>query len=337
MANTIRIFTLNVWSGFRYNGLIRLEEYESPQTRETRFAGLLQEIGRLRPDLMCLGELNPLFTREAQVKASTGYDAFVHMGVAGVRAGRFGFPLNLREGDGIFAAPALGAEWVGRAHLGGSGYCGNTFSFHFDNLTQALLVRFRTAGGKECYFCGTHFTAAPDDSAENRRILEEYAAQMHCGRKKMFRAGRRLSNGAAMRMTEANRLLEFLRRNVPEDAPLILAGDLNAETGWMEIQTLLAAGFTDLSPASPDGKMTWDPRFNRNLSTFYAEDAQREYTSPYKKLEATDELTPRNIDHILVRNLPPQPEGCCIICADQPYEGLNLSDHFGLFAELKIE
>ncbi len=334
---TIRIFTLNVWSGFRYNGLIRLEEYEPAPIREKRFEGLLHELDRLQPDLLALGELNPLFSRERQIKNATGYDSFVHMGVAGVRVGRVGFPLNLREGDGIFARPSLHAEWIGRAHLGGNGYCGNTFSFHFDNLTQALLIRFCTPGGKDCYFCGTHFTAAPDDGPENRRLLEGYAAQMHCGRRQMFRAGRKLSDGASMRMTESRRLLEFLNRNVPDGAPLIVAGDLNAETGWMEIQTLLKAGFTDLSPASPDGRMTWDPRFNRNLSTFYAEDAQREYASPYKKLEATDELTPRNIDHILVRNLPPQPEGCCTVCADQPYEGLNLSDHFGLFAELKIE
>lgn len=335
--DTVRVFTLNVWSGFRYNGLVRLEEYESAQTREKRFEGLLRELGRLDPDVICLGELNPLFDREAQCKASTGFDSFVHMGVAGVRAGKLGFPLNLREGDGIFVRPTLDAAWIGRVHLGGSGYCGNTFSCHFDNLTQALLVRFRTPGGRDCYFCGTHFTAAPGDGPENRKLLEAYAAEMHCSRRQMFRAGRKLSDGAAMRMTEANRLLDFLQKNVPADAPLILAGDLNAETGWMEIQTLLAAGFTDLSPASPAGKMTWDPRFNTNLSTYYAEDARRPFQSPYKKLEAVDELTPRNIDHILVRNLPPQPDGCCVVCADQPYEGLNLSDHFGLFAQLNIE
>lgn len=332
----MRIYTLNVWSGFRYNGLIRFEEYESPQVRGKRFEGVLCELERLHPDLVALGELNPLFDRAEQVKSVLGYDSFLHMGVAGVRAGKFGFPLNLREGDGIFAAPALRSEWVGRAHLGGSGWCGNTFSCHFDNLTQALLVRFRTPGGKTGYFCGTHFTAAPNDSAENRRILEQYAAQMHCGHRKMFRAGRKLSDGAAMRRTESNRLLAFLRRHVPEDAPLIVAGDLNAETGWMEIQALLHAGFVDLSPTSPAGKMTWDPRFNTNLSTYYAEDARASFTSPYKKLEATDELTPRNIDHILVRNLPPQGADCCKICADQPYEGLNLSDHFGLFAELQL-
>ena len=63
---TVRVFTLNVWSGFRYNGLIRLEEYESAQIREKRFAGLLHEIERLQPDLLALGELNPLFDREKQ-------------------------------------------------------------------------------------------------------------------------------------------------------------------------------------------------------------------------------------------------------------------------------
>lgn len=118
---TIRIFTLNVWSGFRYNGLIRLEEYEPPQTREKRFEGLLREIARLEPDLLSLGELNPLFDREAQVHNATGFDSFSHMGVAGVRAGKIGFPLNLREGDGLFARPRCtpngSAEptWVGTA------------------------------------------------------------------------------------------------------------------------------------------------------------------------------------------------------------------------------
>ena len=87
---TVRVFTLNVWSGFRYNGLIRLEEYESAQIREKRFAGLLHEIERLQPDLLALGELNPLFDREKQVKDATGYDSFVHMGAC--RMGRPGTP-----------------------------------------------------------------------------------------------------------------------------------------------------------------------------------------------------------------------------------------------------
>ena len=252
-----------------------------------------------------------------------------------MRIGRFGFPVNLREGDGLFADPALEPEWAGRVHLGGRGYCGNTVSFHFSNLTQALLVKIRLGDGRDGYVCATHFTAAPDDGAENRRILEVYAEQMKCSRRQMFRAGRKLSSGAQLRLEEANRLLAFLREKVPEDAPLILAGDLNAETSWLEIRALLEAGFTDLTPARSE-KKTWDPRYNRNLQTYYTEDARRDYTSPYKKLEASDELIPRNIDHILVRGVPEQRPECCRICADGVFDGLNLSDHFGLIAEIEL-
>lgn len=329
------VFTLNIWSGFRYNGLIRLEEYESPEVRELRFQGLLREIKRLRPDVLCLGEINPLPVLARRIASAAGMRAFTHMGVAGVRAGRFGLPLNLREGDGLFVSPELEPRWIGRAHLSGRGYCGNTFSFHFSNLTQALLGKLRLADGRDCYVCATHFTAAPDDSAENRRILEAYADQMGCTRRERFRAGRRLSDGAALRATEVNRLLAFLRARVPEGAPLILAGDLNAESSWMELRMLQDAGFTDLAPCDPDRK-TWDPRYNRNLMTYYVEDARRSYHSPYKKLEATDELFPRNIDHILVRNLPPQREDCCKICAYEPIDARNISDHFGLIAELEL-
>lgn len=58
----IKLFTLNVWSGFRYHGLIRLEEYETKQVREKRFQGLCAVLRKERPDIVCLNEANPLFS-----------------------------------------------------------------------------------------------------------------------------------------------------------------------------------------------------------------------------------------------------------------------------------
>ena len=132
----IKLFTLNVWSGFRYHGLIRLEEYETKQVREKRFQGLCAVLRKERPDIVCLNEANPLFSYGKRLAEELGYVPLGHMGVAGLRAGKLGFPLNLREGDLVLASPSLSPQYIGRTHLGGKGYCGNFFSCHFDNLTQ---------------------------------------------------------------------------------------------------------------------------------------------------------------------------------------------------------
>ena len=99
----IKLFTLNVWSGFRYHGLIRLEEYETKQVREKRFQGLCAVLRKERPDIVCLNEANPLFSYGKRLAEELGYVPLGHMGVAGLRAGKLGFPLNLREGDLVLA------------------------------------------------------------------------------------------------------------------------------------------------------------------------------------------------------------------------------------------
>lgn len=331
----IKLVTLNTWSGFRYHGLVRLEEYETPQVRQTRLEGLLAFLHAEQPDIVCLNELNPLFPMLREIASHTGLMPFGHMGVAGVRVGSVGFPLNLREGDGVFVRESLAPKWVGRAHLGGKGMCGNTVSFHFDNLTQALLVRCTLPGGNSLYVCGTHFTAAPVDDAENRARLEQYAQETRCSKRRMFRAGRKLSAGSQLRREEAGKLLRFLEAHVPLDAPVLIAGDLNAECGWAELNLLACAGYRPLLP-EPSVYTTWDSVHNTNVRSFYAQDAARDYHDPYKKLEAADEMARRNIDHVFVRNLPPGAVRRCRIAATEPYQGRSISDHFALTAEFML-
>lgn len=331
----IKLFTLNVWSGFRYNGLIKLEEYESKETRETRFQGLCAVLREEQPDVIFLNEANPLFDYGNRLAQELGYIALGHMGVAGLRAGRLGFPLNLREGDLILARPSLSPVLIGQKHLGGKGYCGDFFSCHLGNLTQAVLARCMLPDGRPLYACVTHWVAGPAITEANRALLPALAREWGFPQEQVAQAEARMREMNRCKRTEAKRLCDWLAETVPPDAPLIVAGDFNAEAGWPELLVLQEQGFERLVPRG-DAYATWDPIHNMNLQTFYAEESRQKQKSLYHQLDALDELVPRDIDHFYARNVPLDGVTDCRVCAAEPYEGVSISDHFALTAGVGV-
>ena len=331
----IKLFTLNVWSGFRYRGLIRLEEYEPPETREQRFEGLCAVLQEEQPDIVFLNEANPLFTYGSRLAKRLHYVPLGHMGVAGVRAGRFGFPLNLREGDLILARPTLAPAYQGRVHLGGKGWCGNVFSCHFDNLTQAVLARCTLPDGAPLYACVTHWVAGPAITPENLKKLPELAREWGFPAKQAAQAKEKLRALEHCKLTEAQRLCDWLEKKVPAGVPLIVAGDFNAEAAWPELKLLQKRGFTRLLPQG-NGFASWDPAHNTNLQTYYAQEARQKQKSLYHQLDAADELFARDIDHFYVRNIQPGSVSDCRVCATTPWRGRSISDHFALTATVEL-
>lgn len=331
----IKLFTLNVWSGFRYRGLVRFEEYETPETREARFQGLCAVLREEQPDIVFLNEANPLFPYGNRLAEELGYVPFGHMGVAGLRAGKLGFPLNLHEGDLILIRPSLSPVYIGQKHLGGRGYCGNFFSCHFDNLTQAVLTRSLLDDGQPLYTCVTHWVAGPAITDENRSKLAPLAREWGFPKEQVAQAEEKMREMDRCKRTEAQRLCDWLRETVPPDAPLVVAGDFNAEAGWPELLILQERGFTRLIPRE-DGYATWDPLHNTNLQTYYVQEARQKQKSLYHQLDALDELIPRNIDHFFVRNLPLSAVTDCRVCATEAYEGVSISDHFALTATVEL-
>lgn len=331
----IKLFTLNVWSGFRYNGLIRFEEYEAKATREQRFRGLCAVLREEQPDILFLNEANPLFPYGNRLAGELHYVPLGHMGVAGLRAGKLGFPLNLREGDLILARPSLSPVPIGQKHLGGKGYCGNFFSCHFDNLTQAVLARCMLPDGRPLYVCVTHWVAGPAITAENRAKLPLLAKEWGFPQDQIAQAEKKMNEMGRCKRTEAARLCDWLAEIVPPDAPLVIAGDFNAEAGWPELEVLRKHGFARLVPRE-DGYATWDPLHNTNLQTYYAGEARQKQKSLYHQLDALDELIPRNIDHFYVRNISLDAVTDCRVCATELFEGISISDHFALTASVEV-
>lgn len=330
----LKIFTLNVWSGFRYNGLIKLEEYETPEQREKRYRGLCREIKKSDPDVIYLNEVNPMFRYAKRISKELGYDWVGHMGVAGVRAFGAGFPVNLREGDVILAKKKYGLSFCSSRHLGGKGYCGNYFSFHFDNLTQGVLAKI-TADGKDIYLCCTHWIAAPKISEDNFEKLEELCKKWKFDKNEIAAAKEKMMQINETKLTEAQRLCAWLETKVVPDAPLIIGGDFNAEADWNELVYLTEKGYRRIVPKD-EGIRTWDPRFNTNLQKYYIDETKIRQKSLYHQLDAEDEIPERNIDHFYVKNIKPSSQDSCCVAAVEKYEGTSISDHHGLLCELEI-
>lgn len=106
-GTTLKMVTINVWSGLDYKGTLKMGEYETPEVREARYQALLAELKKLSPDVVGLNEANFLPDYAKRLAADLGFDYLHHVGVSGVRIGRVGLPWNLREGDAILARKEL--------------------------------------------------------------------------------------------------------------------------------------------------------------------------------------------------------------------------------------
>ena len=307
-VDVLRVVDINVWSGLDYQGTLVMGEYESEARREARYRALLAQLRALDPDVIGVHEANPIPGYVRRLADDLGYDAVMHMGLGGVRAGPVGLPWNLREGDAILARPSLGLRDEGRRKLSG-GAVGSFFSFHFSDATQVVAASIGVDGRRIPVFA-THWHAgeAPADSAWRDR--------------------------------ESIRTLAFVEEVAGEGAAVVI-GDFNATVESPAVRRLLRAGFVDAHGAARGvaARPTWDPTRNRNIREHYlgaAGDA-----GPIPDTASGPESTARRIDLILVR---PDPAGGrpglsvldARVVLDAVVGGVHASDHFGVMAELAL-
>ncbi|HEY9159538.1 MAG TPA: endonuclease/exonuclease/phosphatase family protein [Desulfomonilia bacterium] len=327
----IKAMTINVWSGLNYKGIFRMGSYEPSTETARRFEGLIREIKRLSPDIITVNEANPLPRYAEELASRTGYDCIWHMGVSGLRLGRFGIPINLREGDVILARKGLGLEFSGQIKLAGPGIVKPSYSIHTGDLTQALLGKI-TWEGEIVYVCATHWhaTLGGIDALEN---AENLAERFSYPEKEYTRVINTIYGDIRFKMREARNTLKFIKKYVSLGNPVILMGDLNAEPDRPEIECLRLNGFSGAASGGPG--FTWDPETNTNLIKYYPDNFDKKYDSLYDHLRAVYERSfRREIDYIMVNRLAHLHESR--LCANEPFDGSHISDHFGVFAEIEI-
>lgn len=333
---SLKILTLNIWSGLDYLGTLSAGDYEPPGRRDARTAELIRQIRELDPDMILIQEVNPAGRFARRLASALGYDFVRDVYLSGIKIGPLGIPTNLREGNATLARPGLGLKEVATwRHSGGFGFAGSFLSFHFDEIVGSLVARI-TVQGQPLYVVNVHLHASPspDPGLESRfRSLLADGSQTE----ESFREGMdSWKAGIERRTAECRDLLARIRKLGP-DVPVIAVGDFNAPPETAEIAEFRDGGpFLDAGP--PGAFITWDPTRNPNVAFSAAlRDARGNPRAGADLLGALDSAIARRLDYIFLgRPFAPGDVLSSRIVMDSGSEGIPPSDHFGVLAEIDL-
>lgn len=320
-AQTLKVVTINVWSGLDYVGNLKMGEYETPEVREARYQVLIAGLKELNPDVLALNEANKLPVYAHRIATDLGMDEIHHVGVGGVRAGPIGLPFNLREGDVLLAKPEFQLTFEGRLQLSG-GPVGNFFTFHTTDATQVLAGSILVNGVK-VYLFATHWHASPFLSPENLMLWRSDSVNGVVTPERYQANIREAEAGQIWREAESRKMLDFVLE-ISGDLPIITMGDFNAMRGMPEIERYIQAGFKDVfSEMNSTEGFTWDDVLNTNIIT---------YQLPPNL--STERRRRQRIDFILANSAWEILDSKVVL--DRPIDGIMPSDHFGVSAKLRL-
>ncbi len=334
---TLKVMTLNIWSGLDYIGTMTMGLYESDKIREARYQALISEIRELDPDIIGLNEVNNRNGFLDRLSDDLNYDAIFHVGVAGLKIGTVGIPWNLREGDALLAKKALNLQEVGRKQLSGGGFVWNYASFHLDDATQVLVGKI-AVNGTSYYTAVTHLHASPPDLPEYRNLITEYTNKFGYSESEAEKTRVLLTENQAWRNDEFKLLDEYLKEAVPTGMPLIIMGDFNADNSWPEIKEFQNKGYADtFSAVNKEQKYTWDSVENQNIRTHYLSDLNKKRATLYGHLDETFSASRLTLDYIFTKSMnDPDAVMRSDLCANRVIGGVHPSDHYGVFTELRL-
>jgi endonuclease/exonuclease/phosphatase family metal-dependent hydrolase len=296
--STLKVLTLNVWSGLDYKGIFKMGEYEAEEIREKRFSFLKEELKKLNPDIIFLQEINPAASYASGLADFLDYDEIHQVCNAGIKFGPFGIPVNLKEGDAILARKNLHLEEFDAVKLsGGFGLHGDLLSIHFCEANFALIGKIEV-NEKEIILLNSHLKSGINHS-DNRT---EYV----------------------------RKILDYFEYSDTNEL-IILGGDLNAEINSTEIR-LLESRFLICSP--PPGEFSWDPLKNTNINYSTTVNSN----DPAALRDAEYDNIPKTLDHILIsKNFGEESirETGVVLNKASP-DDLYISDHFGIMTEINL-
>jgi len=335
----LRILTVNVWSGLDYVGVLRMGEYESKERREQRFQALVRQVRILEPDVIFIQEANPVKYFTQRLADSLGFD-YVHTVVnAGIKLGPVGIPSNLKEGIAILARPSLELEEIDVWKLSGPfGIHGDILAFHFGEVIVSLAARI-IIDGTPIYLVNVHLYAAPPEDSVLAQKFSQLENEQGVTEVTHAKTMKSWMEGVERRRTEVKQLLKHLSQ-LPDDIPVIVAGDFNTEPQSKEIVEFQAAGgfFDTFRPHTSHRQFTWDWEANENVSySVHRVDNKGKLLEGYNLLSALNNEAQRRIDYVfLSRHFREADvlEGRVVL--DSTINGIHASDHFGVLSVINV-
>jgi endonuclease/exonuclease/phosphatase family metal-dependent hydrolase len=323
----IRFLTINVWSGLTYKGFFKMGEYEHHPDR--RYELLVSEIRRLAPDVIAIQEANPLPRYAKRLATDLDYEVIYRVALGGIRFGSFGIPTNMREGQAILVKKPWTITKLGRKRLSGGGIATNWFSFHFREITQALLGKV-LIHDKPLYVYNVHLHEGPFKGSALETMLKRLSQEMT--KEKVEEAEKVAEKDMERRRVEIANLIKFVGETLPTGMPAMILGDFNTTIESGELEPLLAGGlwvdsFRFKNPHEEGA--TWDPKHNPNYRPVETT------KDPYGTLHAYHGSYPYRIDFILVGGNIPSDHILESRVVLTPMDGLSPSDHYGVLTTLK--
>ena len=337
-AGELKIVTINIWSGLNYKGILKMGEYEPKHTREIRNSILVNQLRSLNPDVIAVQEANKLPRYVNRLAENLSMDRIYSVGLAGIRVGCLGIPTNLKEGDAILAKPEWQLTRFGTVRLSGIGIISNVISLHFSESNQAIIGTIVTEKGP-IYIINVHVHAGLNRDiywSQRMDFWVDSGQYINSDRRAVVKA---IDKDVKRRQKEIQKLLNWISKKLPQNAPVILLGDFNASPNQDEIQWIRDAGFSDTFSAvnSPwTSGCTWDPEDNLNIRQHYQLSSPDANVRLLQRLREENRKRAKRIDYIFVR--PGHLHLDIVesrIVLNKVEQDLHPSDHFGVLTKIR--
>jgi endonuclease/exonuclease/phosphatase family metal-dependent hydrolase len=337
--STLRLLTINVWSGLDYKGSLRFGAYEPRRTRQARYRSLLAQIRELDPDVIFMQEVNPAAGFSARLARDLGFSRCHQVCIGGIKLGPFGIPSNCKEGNAILARKSLRLQKVEDWKLSGAfGLFGDALTIHFNQAIFALLARI-FIGDRPLHLVNVHLVAAlPGADPALAAAWQAVCRKNGVPEKDNLQALQQWQRNSARQKIELQKLARHLRELSPA-IPLLVGGDFNIPaTSPLLGEFQAAAGLQDTFRAENTARVfSWDAAANRNaLFSTGLSDRLGKPLQGYDLLTAIYDATPRRIDYLFCSShFPAAAVRKAGIVLDREADGVQPSDHFGVMADLE--
>jgi len=337
-AGELTIVTINVWSGLTYEGIFKMSEYEPREIREKRYSILVNQLQSLNPDIIALQEANKLPHYASRLARDLRMDRIYSVGLGGMKMGCLGIPTNLKEGDAILAKPEWRLKRVRAVRLSGKGIISDVVSFHFSESNQAIVGQIVTEDGP-VYIINVHAHAGLVRDIHWSRRVDFWMDSGNYSDADRRDAVHSIYEDVLRRQSEVRKLLDWISRVLPPDAPIILLGDFNASPDQPEIRWIGDSGFLDTySVVNYTGVpgYTWDPGRNVNIQLHYPVSPPDSKLTLIQRLRQENQQRAKRIDYIFIcpGNLSLDITESRIVL-NQTEEGHHPSDHFGVLTRIQ--
>jgi hypothetical protein len=336
----LRLLTINAWHGQYPRSPFKVEPIEPPGSKERRTAALLAGVRELDPDVILMQECMPQPDFSRRVAAALGYDEVSKICNSGLRILGRGLPSGIGAGEGlaVLAKRHLGLRPRGVKRLSGFGFTSSLVAAQVGQLHFALAAEVRV-GGRPVVLVNTHLRYAYPSIDAFHRAWEDLHAQgaLRGEPGKTFEAIVRRS--IRTRDAELARLAGWIEGFARRGLPVILGADLNLDHDAAQtLHFVDRLGLLNVLPSTSERPCTWDPLGNPNIA--YSLAAQHPDGTPkplIPRLVAHYDAIPQCPDHLM---LGPTFRRECLreggLALDRPYDGVLASDHYGVFAEVRV-